>query len=211
MRKAPQPPLFKTGEINFEAWKNRLLTKYIKGDIDSIINRAKGTNADALAAQGELRNLERYADDSYDIFILTPPSGIDAVKEVRTAEAIITKGGVVKKLEIKTATKPPVKQTWNKHIDKANTQIKTEGACGIIVLDFSQISLRRGDKYFSNQADVEAFLKGKVTGDAKTGRLRNVDELEIIYRDSMDGKLKRSIIRRDLSGGVLPPETEEVE
>jgi len=29
-----------------------------------------------------------------------------------------------------------------------------------------------------------------------------------IYRDSMDGKLERSIIRRDLSGVVLLPETE---
>jgi len=209
MKKAPQPPLLKNrikplrAEIDFEAWKNRLIKKGIKGDVDSIINRAKGTKVDALAAQGELCNLERYLDAGCDVFVLTPPSGIGVALGTRTAEAIIKKGGVGRKLEIKTATKPPVKTTWSKHIDRANKQIKQGSTRGIITLDFSAVTLQRGKGCLSNQNDIEALLANKMWGNLSVGWLRNVDQLEAIYFDTEDGKLKRSAIERDQSGETL--------
>jgi len=205
------PPQLSGGGIDFAAWKQRLQRKGIIGDIDAVIERASFDDVDALAARGELRAFERLADAGYQVEIQKPEERPDIPQGIKTPEARIIKDGVAKKLEVKTAVQPPVRQTVNDKINKANRQIKQGGGRGIIVVDFSKVLLKHGKKYLSNQVDIAAFLRGKLTGDTERGRLRSIDQIEIIYRDAIDGILKRTHISRDANGIAQKPITERME
>jgi len=205
------PPKLPSGGIDFAAWKQRLQRKGITGDIDAVIERGTFDDADSLAARGELRAFERLADAGYQVEVQSPKEGPGIPQGIKTPEARIIKDEVAKKLEVKTAIQPPVRATVNDNINKANRQIKQGGERGIIVVDFSKVPLKHGKKYLSNRVDIEAFLRGKLTGDTESGRLRSIDQIEIIYRDAVDGILKRTYISRDANGIAQQPITERIE
>jgi hypothetical protein len=167
--------------IDFVAWKKQLSSKGIAGDLDDIITRAKGNDADALAARGELRAAERAHGRGHKVEMLAPPKGKDAQGKM-SPEAKLTRGGQELRLEVKTATEPPSRATWNDHADKANKQIKSSGSPGEISFDWTEVSRAGSD--FPDQASIERFLGGKMTKD----RLSSVSYFEIVWRDT-DGKI----------------------
>jgi hypothetical protein len=177
-----------------DAWVARLRAQGVKGDIDKILERAKGRGPDAVAARGELRAAERASHRGNSVEMLTPPEGPGAVQGRKTPEGklISTENGE-RGLEVKTATAPPDRQTWNAHADKANKQIKSLGKPGEISFDWTEVELRGGD--FKNGADVEGFLNGKMTKD----RLREVRYFEIVWKDA-DGVVRTTSRARNADG-----------
>jgi hypothetical protein len=113
-----------------------------------------------------------------------------------TPEARINKDGWEGRLEVKTATKPPNLDTWRKHIDKANEQIKASGLQGEIVLDWTGVDVHAaGD--FQSLDDIERFLNGKMTNT----RMRSVRRLEILW-NTKDGRTMRTSRIRSSNGQV---------
>lgn len=178
-----------------DTWVTRLKSQGIKGDIDKILARAKGQGPDAIAARGELRAAERAHQRGDSVEMLTPPEGAGAVQGKKTPEGTLTSAERGERgLEVKTATAPPDRQTWNAHADKANKQIKSLGKPGEISFDWTEVDLRRGGD-FKTSADVESFLNGKMTKD----RLREVRYFEIVWKDA-DGVVKTTSRFRNADG-----------
>jgi len=170
----------------------------IKGDLDSIIRRAKGGDADALAARGELRAAERARARGHDVEMLAPPEGKEA-QHVKSPEARLTRGGEELRMEVKTATSPPDSKTWNKHATEANGQVKSASKPGEIIFDWTQIDVRAPGSSFPDQASIERFINGRLTKD----RLRSIRYFEIIWTD-VDGKIVVTSRTRATDGTVGP-------
>lgn len=187
---------------SIDAWVARLKAQGVKGDLDKIAVRAKGTGSDAIAARGELRAAERAHGRGYDVEMLTPPEGPGAVQGQKTPEGKLTAAnGSERGLEVKTATSPPDRATWNAHADKANKQIKSLGKPGEISFDWSDVNVRAGGD-FRSAADIEAFLNGKMTNE----RLREVKYFEIIWKDEQ-GVVRTTSRTRNADGTVGAVET----
>lgn len=193
-------PTLPSGEIDFVEWKKRLQSKGVTGDLDAIIARAQKGGVDGKAAIGELESFERAADCGFaNVDVREPPKGPGAPSGVKSPEGTATLGGDAVSLEVKTGTVPPKRSTVNGQIDKANEQIAAKGLPGEIFVDLSKTDVKLG-KGLTNQAEIEAFLNGKMTND----RLRNVNYLEICWVGP-DGKLKATY--RTRTGGVVGPVT----
>ena len=178
-----------------DAWGARIKSQGIKGDIDKILVRAKGKGPDAIAARGELRAAERAHRRGDSVEMLTPPEGAGAIQGKKTPEAKLASAERGERgLEVKTATAPPDRQTWNAHADKANKQIKSLGKPGEISFDWTEVDLRRGGD-FKTSADVESFLNGKMTKE----RLREVRYFEIVWKDA-DGVVRTTSRARNVDG-----------
>jgi hypothetical protein len=171
-------PRLASGAIDLDAWGTQLKAAGVKGDIDDIVRRAKGTGHDAIAARGELRALERSRARGYDVEALSPPTGKGTAQGVKTPEAKVTLGGEERRLEVKTATEPPKASTMKGQIDKAYAQIKAGGKPGELSLDWTEVNLAGSE--FQNAGDIEALLRGKMTND----RLREIRSIEVIWKDS---------------------------
>jgi hypothetical protein len=100
--------------------------------------------------------------------------------------------------------RPLTRNSLNEDVAEAGDQLTNsrEGR-GDIVVDASQAP----EGPFGQQ-QVENFLRGRMGGNrfAPGARLRNVDRVEVIYRDG--GVLKRSWIQRNANGDTQPPVTE---
>jgi hypothetical protein len=199
-----QPPKDASGAPDFDAWGARLKARGVTGDIDATVARAKAGGEDGLAAQGELRSLERARLRGYHVEALSPPVGPSAPKGAKTPEAKITRGTEELRLEVKTATDPPSRATWNAHADKANAQIKGSGKRGEISFDWTGTDVRAGGD-FGTQADIENFLNGKMTDT----RLRSVDRFEVVWK-APDGSTMVTTRVRGPDGKVGPVSTERL-
>jgi hypothetical protein len=184
--------------IDFAAWKRRLTGQGIKGDLDSIFQRAKGGDADALAARGELRAAERARARGHDVEMLAPPERADA-QHVKSPEAKLTRGGEERRLEVKTATAPPTSNTWSRHATTANDQVKSANKPGEITFDWTQVDVRAPSSSFPDQASIERFINGKMTKDY----MRSIRYLEIVWTD-VDGKIVVTSRTRAVDGTLGP-------
>jgi hypothetical protein len=162
--------------IDFAAWKRRLVGQGIQGDLDSILQRAKGGGTDALAARGELRAAERARARGHEVEMLVPLEGKGA-QHKKSPEARLTRGGEELRLEVKTATEPPRLRTWIDHVTQANRQIKSAGKPGEITFDWTQVDVRAPGSGFPDQASIERFIAGMMTKD----RMRTIRYFEIVW------------------------------
>jgi hypothetical protein len=209
-----EPPRKANGEIDFDAWQQRLRDKGVRGLPDSElmkkIEEARGGNLDS---QAELRGAERYADAGYEVEIIrptseTPKGEAPVIDEPLSPDFRVRLPGKPETVRVdvkfREPGKPITKNNLNTRINHANDQIRqSQEGHGDIVFDASQ-----ADPGNMNQADIERYLNGKMTGNRSDpdARLSNVEHLEIIYPEG--GKLKRSFILRTVDGKVNGPFTE---
>jgi hypothetical protein len=191
-------------ELDVDTLATRLKAHGVRGDIDSVVARAKGTGPDAVAARGELRAVERARQRGYDAEILTPPKGPGAPQGRKTPEARLTRGADERVLEAKSATSAPDRATWNAHADKANKQIKESGKQGEISFDWTEVDVASAAD-FRTAAGIENFLNGKMTG----ARLREVRYFEIVWK-APNGRTQITSRTRDIDGKVSSVRTKEV-
>ncbi|HWO25173.1 MAG TPA: hypothetical protein VNO30_40820 [Kofleriaceae bacterium] len=184
--------------IDFAAWKRRLTGQGIKGDLDSILQRAKGGDAEALAARGELRAAERARARGHDVEMLERPLGKDA-QGMKSPDAKLTRGGEELRMEVKTATAPPDSNTWSNHAKKANDQVKSANKPGEITFDWTQVDVRAPGSNFPDQASIESFMNGKMTKD----HMRSIRYFEIVWTD-VDGKIVVTSRSRAADGTLGP-------
>jgi len=201
------------GEIDFDAWEQRLRDKGVRGLPDSElmkkIDDARGGNLDS---QAELRATERYADAGYEVEIVrpmseTPKGEVPVIDEPLSPDFRVRLPGKPKTARVdvkfREPGKPITKNNLNTQIGHGNDQIRSskEGH-GDIVFDASQAS---GGM---NQGEIERYLNGKMRGNRSDpdARLSNVEHLEIIYSEG--GQLKRSFMLRTVDGEVNGPFTE---
>jgi len=184
--------------IDFAAWKRRLTGQGIKGDLDSILQRAKGGDTDALAARGELRAAERARARGHDVEMLERLEGKDA-QGVKSPDAKLTRGGEERRLEVKTATAPPDSNTWNNHAKGATKQVRSRNTPGEITFDWTQVDIRAPGSSFPDQASIERFINGKMTKD----RMRSIRYFEIVWMD-VDGKIVVTSRTRAADGTLGP-------
>jgi hypothetical protein len=208
-----EPPRKADGEIDFNAWEQRLRGKGVRGLPDSElmekITEARAGNPDS---QAELRAAERYADAGYEVEIIRPAEGTTKaerqIHEPLSPDFRVRLPGKPETVRVdvkfREPGKPITKNNLNTRINHANDQIRqSQEGHGDIVFDASQ-----ADPGNMNQADIERYLNGKMTGNRSDpdARLSNVEHLEIIYPEG--GKLKRSFILRTVDGKVNGPFTE---
>jgi len=184
--------------IDFAAWKRRLTGQGIKGDLDSILLRAKGGDTDALAARGELRAAERAGARGHDVEMLARPEGKDA-QHMKSPEAKLTRGGEERRLEVKTATAPPTSNTWSRHAVTANKQVKSTNKPGEITFDWTQVDVRAPGSSFPDQTSIERFINGKMTED----HMKSIRYFEIVWTD-VDGKIVVTSRTRAADGTLGP-------
>ena len=209
-----EPPRKANGEIDFDAWEQRLRDKGVRGLPDSElmkkINEVRAGNPDS---QAELRTAERYADAGYEVEIMrptaeTPKGEVAVIDEPLSPDFRIRLPGKPETARVdvkfRESGKPITRNNLNTHLGHANRQIRSskEGH-GDIVFDASQAGPSG-----MNQTDIERYLNGKMTGNRSdpNARLSNVEHLEIIYSEG--GQLKRSFILRTVDGEVNGPFTE---
>ncbi|HWO26625.1 MAG TPA: hypothetical protein VNO30_48180 [Kofleriaceae bacterium] len=184
--------------IDFAAWKRRLTGQGIKGDLDSILQRAKGSDADALAARGELRAAERARARGHDVEMLERPERADA-QHVKSPDAKLTRGGEELRMEVKTATAPPTSNTWSGHATDANKQIKSTNKPGEITFDWTQVDIRAPGSSFPDQTSIERFINGKMTKD----HMKSIRYFEVVWTD-VDGKIVVTSRTRAADGTLGP-------
>jgi Domain of unknown function (DUF4157) len=188
-----------TGVPDFDAWGARLKSAGIKGDVDAIVARAKGTGDDALAAQGELRALDRARLRGHDVEVLTPPTGVASAP--KSTEAKLTRSGQERVLEVKTATEPPKKSAFNSRVDEANDQISASGKDGEISADWTKVDITKGD--FPGETAIHNYINGKMTDNI----LKRVKYFEIVWK-RFDGKTMVTSRTRGPDGKVGDIKTE---
>ncbi len=189
-----QPPTDTAGTVDFDAWGSRIKAEGARGDVDSIVARAKGTGKDALAAQGELRAIERARLRGHDVTILTPPQGPGS-KGLKSPEAQLHRGGETGFLEVKTATDAPQLGTVNSHVDEAHRQIAAKGR-GELSLDWTEVDVQAAGDFRSEFA-IYKYLNGKMTDRA----MRRLNYMEIVWRRP-DGRIVVTSRTRNVDGTV---------
>jgi hypothetical protein len=204
-----EPPRKADGEIDFDAWEQRLRDKGVRGLPDSeLVKKINEVRAGSLATQAELRAAERYADAGYEVEIMRPtaetPKGEVAVIDEPLSPDLrvrfLGKPETTRRVEVKFRElgNPIRKNHLNERIDHANRQIsESKEGHGDIIFDASQAAPSG-----INQTEIEKFLNGKMRGNrsAPDARLSNIEYLEIIYSEG--GKLKRTFILRTVDGEV---------
>jgi hypothetical protein len=209
-----EPPRKADGEIDFDAWQQRLRDKGVRGlpdtELMKKIEEARGGNPDS---QAELRGAERYADAGYEVEIIrptseTPKGEAPVIDEPLSPDFRVRLPGKPETVRVdvkfREPGKPITRNNLNTCINHANDQIRqSQEGHGDIVFDVWQAA--PGDM---NQADIERYLKGKMTGNRSEpdACLSNVEHLEIIYSEG--GQLKRSFILRTVDRKVNGPFTE---
>jgi hypothetical protein len=209
-----EPPRKADGEIDSDAWEQRLRDKGVCGLPDSeLIKKIKEVRAGSPSSQAELRVAERYADAGYEVEIMRPtaetPTGEVAVSdEPLSPDFRVRLSGKSETVRVEVKFRESgeriTKNNLNTHISHANRQIScSEEGYGDIVFDASQAASGGMD-----QTDIERYLKGKMTGNRfdPSARLTNVEYLEIIYSEG--SQLKRSFVLRTVDGKVNGPFTE---
>ena len=214
------PPKDINGAIDFDVWEARLKKKGVRGLPDSeLVKKINEASIGNYNTQAELRLAERYADVGYEVEIVrptaeTPADDTPVINEPLSPDLRIRLPGQAETSRVDVKFREPGKQmtksNLNTQIDKANNQIRqSEEGHGDIIFDGSQAS---SDGL--NQAEVERYLNGKMKGNrsAPNAQLRNVDYLEIIYPETVSGKvvLKLSFMVRTADGNVKGPFTEEL-
>jgi len=194
------PPRRADGTVDFDAWGARLRAKGIQGDLATRLAEARAGAAESVA---EIRVAERYRDAGYVVELVRPDTihpGRHPDLHLRGPDGSALRGEV----KAREPGKPVTRNSLNARIDEAYDQVKhsAEGN-GDIVIDASEAGPGGLD-----QASVESFLKGKMSGSrtSPVGRLRQVDYLEVTYRAG--GVLKRSFMVRTGDGDVNGPFTE---
>jgi hypothetical protein len=209
-----EPPRKADGEIDFDAWEQRLRDKGVRGLPDSeLIKKINQARAGNLNSQAELRVAERYADAGYEVEIMrptaeTPKGDVAVIDEPLSPDFRVRLPGKLETARVEVKFRKPensiTRNNLNFHLGYANRQIRSskEGH-GDIVFDASQAAPSD-----MNQTEIEDYLKGKMTGNrfAPEARLSNVEHLEIIYLEG--GQLKRSFIFHTVDGEVNGPFTE---
>lgn len=205
-RPPEEPPRKPDGEIDWAAWRARLASKGIRGDLDARINRAMtATGSDRTSAVAELQAAERYADAGYRVDLIEADNRPD-VPGIRYPDMTVRAPGSDAPIhvEVKSATQPISMDRLGSTFRSANAQIKgAEGSAqsaqqtGDIVYDGSSAPGQGLD-----QSGVEQFLRKGVT----ETQFRQVRYAEVIYRDG--GILKRSFIIRNPDGSVGPVMTQ---
>lgn len=198
-------PTDAAGKLDVDGWVRQLKGAGIRGDLDAIATRAKGTGHDATAARAELRAAARAASRGQSVEMLTPPSGVGAPQGVKTAEATLHGTDGEGRMEVKAATEPPAKSTVQGQTDKAYAQIKASGKPGEINLDWTEVDLATSRDFAGGRDDVERFLNGKMTND----RLSLVRRFEIVWKDAA-GKTKVTVRLRGSDGKVSPVSTTDL-
>lgn len=209
-----EPPRKANGEIDFDAWQQRLRDKGVRGLPDSeLMKKIDQARAGYLNSQAELRVAERYADAGYEVEIMrptaeTPKGDVAVIDEPLSPDFRVRLPGKPETARVEVKFRESgeriTRNNLNTHLTHANRQIRSskEGH-GDIVFDASQAAPSE-----MKQTDIERYLKGKMTGNRSEpdARLRNVEHLEIIYLEG--GQLKRSFILRTVDGKVNGPFTE---
>jgi len=210
-----EPPRKADGEIDFDAWEQRLRDKGVRGLPDSeLVKKINEVRAGSLATQAELRAAERYADAGYEVEIMRPtaetPRGevavIDEPLSPDLRVRLIGKPETTRRVEVKFRElgNPIRRNHLNERIDHANRQIsESQEGHGDIIFDASQAAPDG-----MNQTQIEKYLNGKMKGNCfeLDARLSKIQYLEIIYSEC--GQLKRTLILRTVEGEVKGPFTE---
>jgi hypothetical protein len=202
-----EPPRKADGEIDFDAWEQRLKNKGVRGLPDSeLMKKIDEVRVGSLDSQAELRAAERYADAGYEVEIMrptaeTPKGEVAVIDEPFSPDFRVRLPGKPETARVdvkfREPGKPITKNNLNTQIGHGNDQIRSskEGH-GDIVFDASQAS---GGM---NQGEIERYLNGKMRGNRSDpdARLSNIEYLEIIYSEG--GELKRTFILRTVDGEV---------
>jgi hypothetical protein len=209
-----EPPRQTNGEIDFNAWEQRLKDKRVCGLPDSELRKKiDEVRAGNLNSQAELRMAERYADAGYEVEIMrptaeTPKGEVPVIDEPLSPDFRVRIPGMpeIARVEVKfrESGEQITRNNLNTQIGYANRQISSsQEGYGDIVFDASQAAPGG-----MNQTDIERYLKGKMTGNRSESdaRLSNIEYLEIIYSEGE--QLKRSFISRTVDGKVNSPFTE---
>jgi hypothetical protein len=211
-----EPPRKPDGEIDFNAWGQRLRDKGVRGLPDSeLVKKINQARDGDVNIQAELRAAERYADAGYEVEIVrpkaeTPKGEAPVIDESLSPDFRVRLPGKPEAARVDVKLREPgrsiTKNNLHNRISYANNQLKKslEGH-GDIVIDASQAS---GDGM--KRADIERYLNGEMKGHPSdpNARLSNVDHLEIIYSEG--GQLKRSFMLRTVDGEVNGPFTEVI-
>lgn len=203
-----EPPRKADGEIDFDAWEQRLKDKGVRGLPDSeLIKKIDEVRVGSLDSQAELRAAERYADAGYEVEIMrptaeTPRGEVAVIDEPFSPDFRVRLPGKPETARVdvkfREPGKPITKSNLNSRIDHANRQIReSKEGHGDIIFDASQAAPSG-----INQTEIEKFLNGKMRGNrsAPDARLSNIEYLEIIYSEG--GELKRTFMLRTVNGEV---------
>lgn len=202
------PPRNANGEIDYDAWEQRLSARGIRGLPDGELSRRIEAARDGdRDVDAELSLAERYADVGYHVELVLPWAEGGPIYELYSPDLRVVFPGM-QPLRVDVKFREPgklvLKSSVNARIDHANLQIKKsrEGR-GDIIADCSAAAPGAID-----QAEIERYLKGKMSGNrsAPNARLGNIDYLEIIYPDY--GQLKRSCMLRTPMGIINGPFSE---
>jgi|SRR4028119_343638 hypothetical protein len=209
-----EPPRKADGEIDCDAWEQRLRDKGVRGLPDSeLMKKINEVRAGSLDSQAELRAAERYADAGYEVEIIrpkaeTPKGEVAVIDEPLSPDFRVRLPGKPKTARVdvkfRQPGKPITRSNLNTRIDHANCQIReSKEGHGDIIFDASQAAPSG-----MNQTEIERYLNGKMTGNRShpDARLSNIEHLEIIYLEGQ--QLKRTLILRTIDGEVNGPFTE---
>jgi hypothetical protein len=196
------------GNVDYNAWGERLKAKGVGGEVDGRVARANNGDKDVAA---ELRTAERYRDAGYQTSLAPTKENAG----VRNPDLDAQYHGASPpenqplKVEVKSRTDGPMTPNrLNGQISEANAQIKNSNpertGRGDIIYDAS------GVRSNMSQADVERFVGGKMRGHPSedNARLSQVDYLEVMYQNPDNGALQRTYSVRTPDGHVAGPFTE---